>query len=87
MPRYRVWLFCTTLAGILTLSGCAMMNGGKNWLTGKTAGDPEVDDVEDKWAFVGKEARGGRTSEKEDWLDRLMWSDQARQINRNLGYD
>ncbi len=87
MSRYRVWLVCTSLAGVLAMNGCAMMNSGKNWFTGKSADDPSVEDVEDKWAFVGKEGRGGRTVEKGDWLDQVLWSEKAQQINRNLGYE
>jgi hypothetical protein len=38
-------------------------------------------------ARPAKEARGNRRMEKEDPLDRLLWSDQAREINRNVGFE
>ena len=73
------------LSATLFSSGCAMLNNVKNVLTGQTdPSDPNV--AEDKWAFVGKEGRGNRKMEKEDPLDRLLWSQQARDINRNTGF-
>lgn len=88
MSRYRVWLVCASLAGAVAFPGCALMNSGKHWWTAKNfnwRGPDDDDEIEDKWGFVGKENRNGQTLEKEDWLDRLIWSDQARQINHNLG--
>jgi hypothetical protein len=67
-------------------SGCTVMDGGRSWLSG-IFHDPSSADVEDKWAYVGQEARGNRRMEKQDPLDNLLWSDKAAAINRNLGYD
>ena len=41
----------------------------------------------DKWAIAGREGRANRPIEKEDPLDRLLWSEKAREINRNVGYE
>lgn len=50
--------------------------------------DPNNPDMrQDKWGFVGKEGRGNRQMEKEDPLDKLLWSKQARDINRNMGIE
>lgn len=89
MSRYRVCLLSASLSGAVWFSGCAMMNGGPSWLTGKNSdqSEPEIEAVEDKWSFVGKEGRGGRVADKTDWLDRVLWSDKARDINRNLGFE
>jgi hypothetical protein len=79
-------LLSACLAALWFSSGCAMMDGGRNWLTGKRT-DQSEPEVEDTWAFVGKEARGNRRMEQEDPLDRLLWSEKARDINRNMGFE
>src|SRR5262249_22144460 len=66
MLHCRVWLLCTSLAGVMAFSGCALMNGGKSWWTGLTAGqsEPELDDSNDRWANESKGFRAGRPVEK-----------------------
>jgi hypothetical protein len=68
-------------------SGCAMMDSGRNWWTGKRTDQSEPELSEDTWAFVGKEARGARPREQADWFERYLWSEKARDINRNFGFD
>jgi hypothetical protein len=87
MSRRSSILTSMSLCATVLLSGCAMMDSGRNWLTGKRNDQSEPDLAEDKWAFVGKEGRGSRRMEKEDPLDRLLWSPQARDINRNVGFE
>lgn len=46
-----------------------------------------ADDEEDKWAYVGKSARGNRKLEDEnDPLNGVLMSKEAQSIERNLGY-
>ena len=50
--------------------------------------EPNVDAPQTDWrSDAGKLGRGNRRSEKEDPLDKLLWSDQARDINRNMGFN
>lgn len=42
---------------------------------------------EEQWAFAGRTGRRDRPIEKEDPLDRILWSDKAREINRNVGFE
>jgi hypothetical protein len=67
--------------------GCALTDTGRNWLTGVRSDQTEPDLGEDKWAFVGKEGRGGRPTEKADWFDKYLSSPQAREINRNFNIE
>lgn len=66
--------------------GCNAFNRTTSWGSGPP---PQSEpDLEDKWAYVGKEGRGGRAITKEnDPLKPLIMSEQARQIERSLGYD
>lgn len=67
------------LAGCSTFGGRSVFNRDKQW-------EPDVE--EDKWADVGKEARGNRRVDKNrDPIDKALWSDQARQINASLGVE
>ena len=85
MTRRAALLAALGLAVPFCSSGCTMMDG-RNWLS-RIFHDQSPTDVEDKWAFVGQDARGNRVMEKQDPLDNLLWSDKAAAINRNLGYD
>lgn len=68
------------IAGCSTFGGRSVFNRDKQW-------EPDVGE-EDKWADVGKEARGNRHVEKNrDPIDKLLWSDQAQQINKSLGVE
>lgn len=88
VPRdYRCLLFLLALTGVTT--GCTTFGKSSRW-----AGDgppkqsePDVDGLEDKWGFVGKEARGNRALEDEkDPFKPFLMSKEAQQIERNLGY-
>lgn len=83
VARYS-WALWSVLA--IGSIGCNAFNKTASWGDGPP---PQSEpDVEDKWEFVGKEGRGGRAVTKEnDPLKPLLMSDQARQIERNLGYD
>jgi len=64
-----------------------MWEGGRNWLTGQRDDQTEPELSDDKWGFVGKEARGDYPREQADWFDRYLTSEKARNINRNFGID
>lgn len=86
MTRPAAVLMSMCLCAAMFSSGCAMMH--KTWYTLTDQHDPNDPDApKDKWEFVGKEGRGTRRMEKEDPLDRLLWSDKARDINRNVGIE
>jgi hypothetical protein len=83
-PRFVLMLCIASLvsgfAGCSTFGGRSVFNRGQQW-------EPDLE-ADDKWADVGKEARGNRRVEKNrDPIDQLLWSDQAQQINRSLGVD
>lgn len=77
--QFVLMLCIASLAG--SLAGCSTFGGrDKQW-------EPDVE-AADKWGDVGKEGRGNRKVEKNrDPIDKLLWSDQAAQINRNLGVE
>jgi len=80
---------CTALVvGLLSLSsGCTMMGGKLPWVSDKPPSQSEPDALDDKWAYVGKEARGHRPLEDErDPLKPLLMSKEAQNIERSLGY-
>jgi hypothetical protein len=50
--------------------------------------EPDVEQPKTDWrSDAGKLGRGNRRAEKEDPLDKILWSDQARDINRNMGFN
>lgn len=82
----QYWLTAVVLAAGVAIvsSGCA----GDGLKLGQRGDQWEPDPSEgDKWSQVGKEGRGNRPLEDEnDPLKPFLMSDQARQIERNLGY-
>jgi hypothetical protein len=80
--------FRWTLALLPILAtGCALMDTGRNWWTGKRTDQSEPELTDDKWTTIGREMRSHRRADKEDPLDRLLWSEKAREINRNVGFE
>lgn len=50
--------------------------------------EPETGEKKVDWrSDAGKIGRGNRRMEKEDPIDKLLWSDQAKDINRNMGFN
>lgn len=50
--------------------------------------EPEVEEAKTDWrSDAGKIGRGNRRAEKQDPLDKILWSDQAKDINRNMGFN
>ena len=50
--------------------------------------EPKVEENKSDWrSEAGKIGRGNRRSEKEDPLDKFLWSEDARDINRNMGFN
>ena len=85
MSRCPAVLLWTGLTLIAFSSGCAMMDTGRNIISGRRNDQSEPAVTEDKWAFVGKEARGNYPKENADWFEKWLWSEKARDINRNFG--
>jgi hypothetical protein len=83
--------WCFLLGLIVTATGCQTF-GGKGSEDSMSGGppkqsEPKIDEPGDKWGYVGKEARGSRPLEDEhDPFKPFLMSDQARAIERNLGY-
>ncbi|MCA9083772.1 MAG: hypothetical protein KDA81_06940 [Planctomycetaceae bacterium] len=52
-------------------------------------GPLEPKDTPDEWGFVGKEARGDQDRERDPdrWWQNWIMSEEARNIERNLGID
>ncbi len=78
---------------LITVQGCSSSGTG---LFNKKAGlmskgdqwEPETDGPKTDWrGDAGKIGRGNRRAEREDPLDKLLWSEQARDINRNTGFN
>ncbi|HUG90042.1 MAG TPA: hypothetical protein VML55_04360 [Planctomycetaceae bacterium] len=46
-------------------------------------------DAGDEWSYVGEDARGNQTRERDPdtWWKKWIMSEKARNIERNLGYD
>jgi hypothetical protein len=84
--RRVFWLLL--LAACCPISGCATT---RDWLSSLNEDSDRVLQHEDKWVEqAGLEARGDRprdASHEPEWLRQLTTSDQARGIERNLGYD
>ena len=50
--------------------------------------EPDVESPKADWrSDAGKLGRGNRRAEKEDPLDKFLWSEDARDINRNMGFN
>ncbi|OYW16127.1 MAG: hypothetical protein B7Z55_14325 [Planctomycetales bacterium 12-60-4] len=82
----RWWLVSACL--LSTSVGCTTFGKGGSWAGGPPKqSEPPLEEGDDKWNFVGKEARGSRALEDEhDPFKPLVMSKQARDIERNLGY-
>lgn len=94
MKRFKILVIIGLLSGFS--SGCAVTDSAKAAFS-QTArmfrpnpnDDPYEPDVEDKWAFVGEEARGDRPMERDPdrWWRNLMMSERALTIERSLGIE
>jgi len=50
--------------------------------------EPDVEETKSDWrSDAGKIGRGNRKSEAQDPLDKILWSEEARNINRNMGFN
>ncbi len=85
MPRSPFVMLWTGLTLLALSSGCALLDTGRNWISGQRNDQSEPEISEDKWAYVGKEARGNFPKEDADWFEKHVWSEKARDINRNFG--
>lgn len=81
----------------LTSTGCTMLNAGRDAVSQSARmfkpnphdGPVEMDSDADEWDFVGKEGRADQERERDPdrWWQNLMMSQEARNIERNLGID
>lgn len=82
-------LRCGVLASLLaclTLTGCSAFGGKGGGFLSKQH-EPKLEEEPDRWGLVGKEGRGSRPLDDEhDPLKPFLMSKQARDIERNLGY-
>jgi hypothetical protein len=84
-PIFTFGLLVTVVAAT---SGCSSGFGKSKPFAKSEQWEPDVDEPKTDWrSDAGKLGRGNRRSEKEDPLDKLLWSDQARDINRNMGFN
>ena len=91
MLRRLTGILCLLAITCGGLAGCASMGMGKSKPFGRNEQwEPEV--TEDSkgsasdWRSAPSNLRqGSARASKEDRLDRLIWSDEARDINRSLG--
>ena len=75
-----------------TTPGCSSQGFGIFKKTGPFAKseqwEPDIEEPKADWrSDAGKIGRGNRKSEPQDPLDKVLWSDQARDINRNMGFN
>lgn len=84
---YPVMVLMVASLAIPAVVGCSSLP--KSWQVKRPdQWEPDPSEFDDKWAELGKEARGNRPLEKNaDPLDKMLWSDKAAQINRNLGVE
>ena len=90
MSLRPVFILGLLIAVAAATSGCSSGLGlGKlNPFAKSEQWEPEVDGPKTDWrSDAGKLGRGNRRAEKEDPLDKILWSDQARDINRNMGFN
>lgn len=95
MIRTRLMLLAACIV-ILHISGCMTMSSPvKTWhkwthsSTPKPFEDEPFDEDDDKWNWVGEEARKGlaREEDPDPWFSDISRSDKARAISRSLGVD
>jgi hypothetical protein len=81
----------------LTSTGCTMMNAGRDAVSQSIRmfrpnpldGPVRMEDEPDRWGFVGEEGRADQERERDPdrWWQNSMMSQEARNIERNLGID
>ena len=86
-----VFVFGLLVVLSAAMSGCSSPGFGILKKAGpfakKEQWEPEVEESKSDWrSDAGKLGRGNRKSENEDPLDKILWSEQARDINRNMGF-
>ena len=89
MSRGRAVLLSMCLMTVGWSSGCALMDSGRNWLTGKRSdqSEPALDKREDKWGSMAQEGRGGHPREKADWFEKYLMSEKDQDINKSFGVE
>ncbi len=89
---HRLLLLCSSLA-VTTAVACGCSSSGLNLGKSKPFAkgeqwEPEVTEGSADWrSDAGKLGRGNRKAEKSDPLDKILWSEQAQEINRNMGFN
>ena len=99
MIRSRLMLLTTSLM-VLQMTGCSTIESWRSpdrkMTHDKKSKDQDVSDdedeeeeTEDPWKFVGDEGRVGLDREEipDPWFGKHLYSQKARDIERNLGFD
>lgn len=86
-----VLTFGLMVACLAAASGCSSSGfgiGKSKPFAKKEQWEPDVEETKSDWrSDAGKIGRGNRKAEAEDPLDKLLWSEEARNINRNMGFN
>lgn len=99
MIRSRLMLLTASLM-VLQVTGCSTIESWRSpdrkMTQDKKSKDQDVSDdedeeeeTEDPWKFVGDEGRAGLDREEipDPWFGKHLYSEKARAIERNLGFD
>ena len=88
---------CIVAVLSLTSTGCTMLNAGRDAVSQSVRmfkpnphdGPVRPDSEPDEWGFVGEEGRADQERERDPdrWWQNKMMSQEARNIERNLGID
>lgn len=93
----RCALLAIVAGFLLPSTGCTLLQHGKQSMVDMTRlvrpkphdGPVLPEDTEDPWGFVGEEGRYDqeRETDRDRWWRNLVMSEEARNIERNLGID
>lgn len=102
MIRMRLMLLTASLM-VLQMTGCATMESWRapdrklahdkkskdQDVSDDEDGEQEEEESEDPWKFVGDQGRAGMDREDipDPWFGKHLYSQKARDIERNLGFD
>jgi hypothetical protein len=87
MPRRLAGLLCLLAVACGGLAGCSTSGMFGKSPFASEQWEPEVEDTgSNEWKSAPSKLRKGKSKESsEDPLDKLFWSEEARDINRSLG--
>ena len=87
MPRRLAGTLCLLAVACGGMAGCASTGFGLKPFSRSAQWEPEVEDAKpsDWRSGVSNMRKDSDKASNEDRLDKLIWSDTARDINRSLG--